>query len=200
MKKIVTFLLLIFSLNIVAQSKSEIREKNTKFAVTFTQDFKLAVKKDDAGNEPFTLDLTGKMEWRTYSTKIGYFSLIPNFEYAELKGGDYLSYGVWVGFTFDEWLEIPTFGLLNKRFLDLDIMPYVGFSKIMRKWADTYNNSYELTGTALVLGVEVTLKIHDRIGLVVDFKLVDRQDLKVKYDSFDELMSPNVGVGIKYEF
>ena len=201
MKKLVTLMLLIFSLNMVAQSKAEIREKNTKFAVTLTQDGKLTFYKDDAGNEPITLDLTLKMEWRPYSTKTGYFSLIPNIEHSNLAGGKYFSYGVWIGYTFDEWIELPTFGMLNEDFIDIDVMPYAGYNIIHRKWAhkpwrdtpDSYGSTH--------IGLEITFKVHKKVGIVWDFKYNDRTDQKSEFPiGADKGLSFNFAYGIKYEF
>lgn len=201
MKKIIVVLVLLSTSIMSSQSKVENKERNTMFALVVVQDAKLAIMRDNSGNSPFTLDLTVKMEWRSYSSKIGYFSLIPNIEYAKLAGGDYLAYGLWGGYTFDEWLEIPTYGALNKKYLDLDIMPYIGISSIKRAWVDTFHsNSLENMGYGLVLGLEATIKLGNNMGLVFDFKLVDRKDLKYKYSNFNEIVSPNFGIGFKNEF
>ncbi len=201
MKKSILILALLFSFSCFAQTELNDPEKNTQFAITFTQDGKLTFYKDDAGNVPFTLDATLKMEWRPYSTRTGYFSVIPNVEYAPLAGGDYFSYGVWGGYTFDEWIELPTFGALNKEFIDIDVMPYAGYNIIQRKWdhkpwqrgAESYGSFH--------MGLEITFKVHENVGFVWDFKFNDRQDQKSEFPvGADDGLSFNFAYGIKYEF
>lgn len=169
-------------------------------ALTVVQDGRLTIMKDESGNVPFTLDITTKLEFRLMASEVGYFSIIPNVEYAELKGGYFFSYGVWGGYTFDNFLVLPTFGALNEEFIDIHIMPYAGYNIINRKFENTpHINGWEPFGS-IHLGTEVVFKVHEKVGVVWDFKFNNRNDLKYQFDSFDEFLSFNFAVGVKYDF
>jgi hypothetical protein len=200
MKKSIVLFTLFLSSFIYAQSaKSYVRERNTQFAISATQDAKLAFCKDESGNIPFTLDLTAKMEWRFYSDKLGFLSLILMYEKANLYGGDYMAYGVYGGYTFDEWLYIPakkSFG----RDWDLEITPYLGLSDIKRKFTENTTTGWQSFNTSLNLGVDFTIKIYDDFGIVFDLKWNSRTDLKYQYEEFNEDLSFNFGIGCKWEF
>lgn len=201
MKNLAVILLFLFTLNVTGQTDLNNKEKNSKFALTLTQDGKLTFYKDDAGNVPFTTDITAKFEWRTYSTRTGYFSAIPNIEYANLSGGKYFSYGVWIGYTFDEWIELPTFGLLNEDFIDIDVMPYAGYNIIHRKWEHKPWRDTPDSYGSFHMGLEITFKVHEKVGFVWDFKYNNRTDQKSEYPiGADKGLSFNFAYGIKYEF
>lgn len=201
MRTKILFIITAFLISSCLYSQTDLnnKERNRPIAITLTQDGRLTFFKDDAGNVPFTLDLTLKFELRSYSTRHGYFSLIPNFEYAQLSGGDFLSYGAWAAYTFDEFIHLPTFGALNEDFIDIDLTPYAGANLVNRKWRG--NSAW--TGynkPSIHFGLETTFKVHDRVGIVWDFKWNQRTDLMAEYSSFDEEFSFNFGFGVKYEF
>lgn len=109
-KLIILFLTLMLQVFVSAQEN---------VAISVYQDPKLAFQIDDYGNTPFTLDMKIMFEMNGKQQSNHYFSIRPEFEYAELYGGKYVTWlvnGGWVFNKFDiEQLTIA--GYLTGGFL-----------------------------------------------------------------------------------
>lgn len=92
MKKLLIILALITS---QAYSQSNV-------TIGVYQDPKLAFQIDDYGNTPFTLDMKISVELNGKQFNQYYFSIRPEFEYAELYGGKYVSWLVNGGWVFNQ--------------------------------------------------------------------------------------------------
>ena len=161
-KLILIFLLLAMS----AQAQIEL---------TLMQDLKLATTADDAGNEPFTLDLKTYLRFYNKGSKHqwlhnSYAGI--SYEYANLYGGDYTRYAMGLGYTFN----------FTKRFngtIGGDLGQTIRWGGSMFSW--------ELQG-------DLSYKLTKNFSLTAAATLVSRPDLKERWGTQEPTYSGFVGV------
>lgn len=138
------------------------------------QDLKLAVKGDDIGNNPFTTNVMVNLELKDRHGIV----VIPTFEYANLKGGNYYRYGVNGGF--------------NKGWFT----PYIGVGAISRRMP---NNSGENTfWPSFAAGLDISVPITEKVSITALNQLTDRKDLKMMWNH-KQYFDYSFYVGLKYK-
>jgi hypothetical protein len=152
--------------------------------VQATQDVKLATLEDDAGNTPFTLDVSAKAGFTGFEKDIGHLKIGVKFEKALLSGGEYTRWGVEGGFSFTN-LPVP---FTNIKYT---LTPMVGYGHTDR----IYNNQTGESGSMWSFegSLEFTFEVAKNLSLVSLLTYTTRPDLPKKYGS------PNWSVGVEYE-
>ena len=121
MRNLIIAIALLLSVNTYCQNN---------VAVQVSQDMKLALASDDYGNDPFTLDVTGKIGYHIHSEGYDYMQLYGQHERAELAGGLYTRSAFGVGYGFRVWkLEfVPSLnvGFINRKGESYDSMELQG--------------------------------------------------------------------------
>lgn len=137
-----------------------------------TQDVKLALKKDDHGNEPFTADLQLKFVLQGNDSPTGYLQIAGKYEFAQLDSGDYSRFGFEVGYAF------------HTNILNIYVAPLVGYGYAYR-WGSRYTN-FEFSA-------EVKLPITKSFSFICLTNLNQRKEFKTPVWRY------NVGVGVRYD-
>lgn len=147
---------------------------NAQTAIGFqiTQDAKLALMKDDHGNDPFTPDLQFKIVLQGNDTKTGYLIVAPKFEYAQLYGGDYSRFGFEVGYAFHTYI------------LKIDIAPSAGWGYAYR-WNERYDN-FEFS-------LETKIPITKNLSFIHLINTNQRKELENQKWGF------NQGIGLRFD-
>lgn len=133
------------------------------------QDARLALLGDDKGNDAFTLDVKIDVSLQGYQFEWYYFEIRPQFEYANLQGGKYISWLVSGGWVFNQ---------LFIKNVEAGIYPTIGI--IQRK---------QSFGTYGVSG-DISYKI-GRFKISALYQWIKRGDIS-------EGLKPNFYVGVKY--
>ena len=139
------------------------------------QDIKLATVGDDKGNNPFTLDAKLDIGLHGFQLKNYYFSIHTQFEYADLKGGD-----------FGSVMVIPNWTMNNLVLDDLEISGGVLIGLIHR-WGQAY--------ATYGLNSDISYMIAPNIKLSLLGQLIKRSDLLDRWGT--KGLSPSVYFGIK---
>lgn len=184
MKKLLAIISLLLAFNTYSQRKEGSWGVPN---IGFYQDAKLAILKDDNGNSPFTLDMLIRVELPGIQKRKYYFSLIAEFEYAELKGGYYRRFGGGVGWTFN---KINT----NNDFWEkIELSPSLTTSIIHR-----FGGSHLYV---FAIGGDISFKLTDNLKLSLFTQILNREDLRSEFgDSFTESITPSGYIGLKYQF
>jgi hypothetical protein len=147
---------------------------SAQIEISIHQDIKLATLGDNHGNNAFTSDVKISLSMHGKQFKYYYFEVRPEFEYAELSGGKYVSWLVNAGWTY------------NKLVIDnLNIGGYFT-TGIIHRW-DVGYFTYGITGD---LSYGKTIKV-SLLG-----QLIKRPDLKDKWGTTG--LKPSLYLGIKY--
>ena len=144
MKKLILLLMMSLSINMVAQEK-----------------LKLSVYQDVKSFTESTTDVLVKLKMTGKQDRLGYMSISPMFEYAELEG-IYKRYAFDVGYS------------LNKLYIkNLEASISVNYG-IQERWSKTF----------LVFGADAELlyKLTDNISLSILLQSVQRKDLLWAYE------------------
>ncbi|WP_166964673.1 hypothetical protein [Yeosuana marina] len=73
-----------------------------KTTISVFQDAKLLVAGDNKGNKALTPNIITRLNMQGNQQKWGYMTVFPEFEYAQLKGGNYIRYSANLGYTFNK--------------------------------------------------------------------------------------------------
>ena len=144
-----------------------------QISLQVVQDAKLAIKGDDIGNDPFTTNIMVNVELKGQHGIV----VIPTFEYANLKGGDYYRYGVNAGINY-KW-----------------ITPYIGVGAISRK--HTTESGENTFWPSFAIGLDISAPISERISITALNQLTDRKDLKMMWNH-KQYFDYSFYAGVKY--
>lgn len=112
MKKVLLLLLLV-TVTTLSQAQD-----NTSLGLY--HDAKLLIAGDDKGNGPGTLDFKIDASLQGYQFKYYYFEVRIQFEYADLKSGEYISWIMTPNWVFNKWIKNfeysigPSFGMITR--------------------------------------------------------------------------------------
>jgi hypothetical protein len=147
----------------------------TSFAQNITlnvySDAKLLLFGDDKGNNAGTLDLLIRSEWQGNGDN--YLFVYPQFEYAQLKGGDFRRYSAGVGYT------------INKG--KFSASPSVNYG-ILNRFARGFQ-TLEFSG-------DLGMKISNKITFTILGNITQRKDLQYRWG--DNVWRFSGYIGIKY--
>ena len=129
-----------------------------KVSLNVSVDGRLALLGDDKGNEPLTLNTLIRFELQGNQQDYGFMFIAPEYEYADLDGGEYHRYSANVGYTFNRYA-------IER----LEIGISMGFGYIVRD-----SRTYLSIGGQVDFGYRLT----DRIRTVFNMQFVDRTDIK----------------------
>lgn len=164
MKQLLTLALLL-SISVSAQSN---------ISLEVYQDAKLLTTGDGYYNAG-TIDVLTRFTMQGKQDELGYFTVSPTFEYAEIDG-IYKRYSLGVGYSFNQWLRN------SETQITLDY-----------GWIDRFGKT---SFSASATGAYKYL-LSERIKLVALLQLTDRTDLKLFYDESNTLkISGFVGLEI----
>ena len=121
-------------------------------------DNRLTFAEDDAGNTPFTLDITGKVSLQGYQKSAGFTQISVKYEYADLASGEFHRYGVEAGYMF-------TFTRSNS----IGLMPFAGYG-ILGREGDYARRSWEFGSMAFI-------RIIPCLKLITSAVFTERTDL-----------------------
>ena len=93
--KTLSYILLLFPLISLSQGIS----------LNLSQDARLALVGDERGNEAFTTNVNVGAEFRGWQKGNSYFLMRPEFEYANLQGGELYRMTANFGYTFNKWVK-----------------------------------------------------------------------------------------------
>lgn len=140
-------------------------------SLNISQDTRLAFAGDDKGNEAFTANYNIGVELRGVQSAYHYFLMRPEYEFADLQGGDFNRMSSSFGVTFNTWVK------------HLDFTATIGGGMIWRNG---------LSGLHAVSNFQMTWKFTDMLGLFIDSELLQRSDL-----GYDVIMySGKIGIKI----
>ena len=137
-----------------------------------TQDARLAVTKDDHGNDPITADIQMKLILQGNDSKTGYLVVSPKYEYAQLYGGDYSRFGFEAGFSFHTYI------------LKIDVTPLIGYGYAFR-WNERYDN-FEFSA-------EAKLPITKELSAICLVNVNQRKELE------NQKWGYNLGFGLRFD-
>jgi hypothetical protein len=129
-------------------------------SLNVSQDARLALVGDERGNEAFTTNVNVGAEFRGWQKGNSYFLMRPEFEYADLKGGELYRMTANFGYTFNKWVK------------DVDFTATVGGGMLSR---------YELGGLHTQANLQTTWYFMKGMGLFIDSEFVQRVDLPNKF-------------------
>ena len=139
------------------------------------QDLRLAVSDDNHGNDAFTTDVLIRLKMQGNQEKHGYMLIYPEFEYADLSGGDYKRYSANVGYVFNKW------------FRNFEYSGSFGFGMLQR-----WNTSYLTWG----LSGDIAYMLNKNVKLAIVGQGVKRRDLGHRYGGEHLNWSGFVGVEV----
>jgi hypothetical protein len=140
-------------------------------SLNISQDARLAIVGDDRGNEAFTTNVNVGAEFRGWQKGNSYFLMRPEFEYADLKGGELYRMTANFGYTFNEWVK------------DVDFTATVGGGMLSR---------HKLGGLHTQANLQLTWYFTKGVGLFLDSEFVQRRDLPNKFIGY----SGKIGIKI----
>jgi hypothetical protein len=129
-------------------------------SLNLSQDARLAIAGDDRGNHPFTTNVNVAAEFRGWQKGNSYFLMRPEFEYANLKGGELYRMTANFGYTFNKWIK------------NVDFTATVGGGMLSR---------HELGGLHAQANLQTTWYFTKGVGLFLDSEFVQRRDLPNKF-------------------
>ena len=129
-------------------------------SLNISQDARLALVGDERGNEAFTTNVNVAAEFRGWQKGNSYFLMRPEFEYADLKGGELYRMTANFGYTFNKWIK------------DVDFTATVGGGMLSR---------HELAGLHTQANLQLTWYFTKGVGLFLDSEFVQRIDLPKKF-------------------
>lgn len=151
MKKItITFALILISFLSYSQGQVE---------VSVLQDGKLFLTGDERGNDALTLNLIIGLHLQGNQQRFGFLEIRPEYEFADLEGGQYQRYSANVGYIFNK--------LLVNNF---EIGASVGHGAIIRSSRAFLSWSFA--------GV-LNYKLNDKFKFTTQVQFTERTDLKV---------------------
>jgi len=159
--KTLSYILLLFPLISLGQGVS----------LNLSQDARLAIAGDERGNEAFTTNVNLGFELRGLQNGNSYFLMRPEFEYADLKGGELYRMTANFGYTFNKWIK------------DLDFTATLGGGMLSR---------HGLGGLHTQANLQTTWYFTEGVGLFLDSEFVQRIDLPNKFVGY----SGKVGIKI----
>lgn len=128
-------------------------------SISVYQDAKLLITGDNIGNSAGTLNVVLKANLQGNQQQYGYMIVSPEFEYANLKGGEYQRYSANVGYVFNKLI-------LNN--FEAGITAGWG-------WINRDNFTFH---SASINGL-LNYKINNRFKISTQLQLVDRTDLEI---------------------
>jgi hypothetical protein len=161
MRKKLTYLLFFIPLISLSQGIS----------INVSQDARLALVGDERGNEAFTTNVNLGFELRGLQNGNSYFLMRPEFEYADLKGGELYRMTANFGYTLNKWIK------------DLDFTATLGGGMLSR---------HGLGGLHTQANLQTTWYFTEGVGLFLDSEFVQRIDLPNKFVGY----SGKVGIKI----
>jgi len=175
-------------------------QENVSLAIY--QDLGLAVRSDDYGNNPFTIDVTMKFLMNgnhllSYKGNfIGYTHMGAIVEIADLAGGNYTRYGAELGFTFTH-IYIGN--------LRTEITPLVNYGFLERTHhVESYNGqgAYNPTFTvrAWEFGLQYGIPLSPHIKLLALGTITQANDLQVLWGDDAKKWRKNFSIGIEIAF
>ena len=148
--KTLSYILLLFPLISLSQGIS----------LNLSQDARLALVGDERGNEAFTTNVNVGAEFRGWQKGNSYFLMRPEFEYANLQGGELYRMTANFGYTFNKWVK------------NVDFTATVGGGMLSR---------HGLGGLHTQANLQTTWYFTKGIGLFLDSEFVQRRDLPKKF-------------------
>ena len=157
-----------------------IYQSNAQERVSFGiyQDTKLALLGDEHGNDAFTTNILINLKMQGHQKQRGkyyggYMVIYPEFEFADLHGGEYKRYSANIGYTF------------NQLFKNFEYTACVSFGLIDR-WKASYH-SWGLNG-------EIAYLITDNLKINALAQFVKRRDLGHRYGGEHLRFSGFIGI------
>jgi hypothetical protein len=147
-----TLLLILFTLPIFAQ---------TAIGLQITQD-----------NTSLTPDISAKIVLQGNDTNLGYLTIAPKYEWAQLAGGDYSRFGVEAGYYF------------HTNILKIDIGPIVGYG---------YQFRFDSRAVSWEFSAEIKIPITKNLSVISLVNVNQRHDLK------NTPWRYNVGTGLRFD-
>ena len=132
-----------------------------KISFNASFDGRLTLLGDDKGNEPLTLNTLIRFELQGNQQGYGFMFLAPEYEYADLSGGEYHRYSVNMGYTFNRFIVDR-----------LEVGGSMGFGFIVRD-----SRTYLSMGFQADLGYRLT----DRLRTMITVQFIDRTDVPRLY-------------------
>jgi hypothetical protein len=163
MKTKATILILLITLSGYSQNA---------LGIQVTQDNKLFVLGDENGNSGLTPDISAKIVLQGNDSDLGYLTISPKYEWAQLSGGDYSRFGVEAGYSF------------HTNILKVDIAPIIGYGYMFRHGSRAV--SWEFS-------VEVKIPLAKNLSVISLVNLNQRHELKYKPWRY------NVSTGLRYD-
>lgn len=144
-------------------------------SVEVYQDAKfLAVGDKERGYKAGTIDAVFRLTMQGNQDKAGYFTVSPEFEYADIDG-IYKRYSANIGYTFNKWINNSEFAIT------------IGYG-----WIDRYGKSFFSSGGTLAYKYKIT----DNFKVVALGQLTERKELKALYGSNPFKVSGFIGLEI----
>lgn len=165
-KKLILLITLTFTLGNFAQDK---------LSLEIYQDARLMITGDNKIYDAGTLNILSRFTMQGKQDRLGYFTVSPTFEYAEIQG-TYKRYSIGCGYTFNQWARKSE----------------IAFN-IDYGWIDRFGKtSFSASATS-----SYKYKINDIFKLVALAQLTDRKDLKLWYNESNTLkFSGFIGVEV----
>jgi hypothetical protein len=140
-------------------------------SLNISQDARLAFVGDERGNGAFTPNVNVGAELRGLQKGNSYFLMRPEFEYADLQGGELYRMTANFGYTFNKWVK------------NVDFTATVGGGMLSR---------HELSGLHTQANLQTTWYFTKGVGLFLDSEFVQRRDLPNKFIGY----SGKIGIKI----
>ena len=147
-----------------------------RVSFVIAQDLKLATLGDEKrGYDAFTPNVLFRFKMQGKQGEIGYLTIFPEFEYADIQG-QYYRYSANVGYSF------------NKIFDKWTYTPAIGWGSIDRYGKNVFSWSSSL---------EVSYSINDWLNIIAIGQLTERKDLLLLWGENAIRFSGFVGLEIK---
>ena len=137
-----------------------------KLTFGFYQDARLLLIGDNHANPSGTIDIILNLQFQSSQKKYGYFIFFPEFENANISDSSLKRYSLNAGFTFNK------LHLLHRYLKKFEATSTIGFGVLERFGTKTNNWS---------INVNLVYKLNDRVKLGFNNQLMQRTDLKFKY-------------------
>jgi len=164
---------------LVILANSSLFFSQDNFDISAHHDTKFFFTGDDRGNYAGTLDLMLKIEIPIIKFEKSYIVAYPVFEHAKLHSGHLKRYAVGVGYIRQN--------LFLKK-LNVGLLPNFGII-----------DRFQKTTTSFGMDFEVSYKLFKRFSLSYTHQIVERTDLKTKYNE-TKYIRPSSFIGFKLHF
>ena len=132
-----------------------------KISINTSFDGRLTLLGDDNGNKAPTLNALIRLEMQGNQQGVGFMYIAPEYEYADLSGGEYHRYSVNLGYTFNQFT-------IDR----LEVGGSMGFGAIVRDGR---------TFLSMACQFDFGYRLTDRLRTMITMQFVDRTDVPRLY-------------------